>query len=155
MKKDNSKVLLAELEQKIISYLSEIVDLRQESNQLITKQIDQAKQFASDLIALKDALDVKFDNYNEMFEKTSVTTEVENAINNFKSISRKILRIMETYKIQEINFADQKAKLEMCTIVETRPNPNLEDETILFTLKKGYLLEGKVVRKAEVITVKN
>jgi len=40
-------------------------------------------------------------------------------------------------------------------IIETKPNTTKEDGTILFTIKKGYTINNKLLRPAEIITVKN
>ena len=47
--------------------------------------------------------------------------------------------------------------METCKIIETREQPNLDDETVLEILKTGYINEqdGTVIRKADVITVLN
>jgi molecular chaperone GrpE (heat shock protein) len=47
--------------------------------------------------------------------------------------------------------------MDYCKIVDTRPEPEMDNETIVSVVKNGYInqKDGIVVRKAEVITVLN
>jgi len=56
-----------------------------------------------------------------------------------------------------MEFPENKARMDYCKIVDTRQEPELDNETIVSVVKNGYVnrQDGTVVRKAEVITALN
>jgi molecular chaperone GrpE (heat shock protein) len=44
---------------------------------------------------------------------------------------------------------------DSCTIVETDPDPSKQEGTIISIEKEGYTRNGHILRRAEVVTVKN
>lgn len=147
--------LLYEVEVKVLSYLKQIVDLKQSNSDLSLEKNDMEKNFMLDLISILDAFDIKFDVYKEKQNDGQLTEEGIKIIESFRSIQRKVLRILEHYNIEEIKFIEGKVKPELCNIIDTKPDAEKANETILETLKKGYKINDKIIRKAEVITVKN
>ena len=155
MKKQNYTNLVSEIEQKTIGYLKAIVNLNHNIKNIEIKKDDDEKKFALDLIAVLDSFETKFDAYEEKIRNNELSEDSKKIIDSFKTISRKVSRILESYNIQEIKFDDGKIKPGLCNIIETKPDPQKENETILILLKKGYTIRDKVIRKAEVITVRN
>jgi len=70
-------------------------------------------------------------------------------------IKRKMLRLLEVNEITQMHFADNKARLGWCEIIGTGRKEDVEDDTIIREVKKGYLWKGKTLRFASVIIVKN
>ncbi|MBI4678872.1 MAG: nucleotide exchange factor GrpE [Elusimicrobia bacterium] len=73
------------------------------------------------------------------------------------SIQKRLQGLLESRHVFPIEFPEHKASLNCCKVVETREAGHMEDETILTVVKKGYLnrRENRVLRKAEVVTVRN
>ena len=76
---------------------------------------------------------------------------------NIRSIHKKLIRLLKANDIVTMEFPDNMARMESCKVVETEGSNSLKNETILSVVKKGYMRKdnGKVLRKAEVITVLN
>ncbi len=74
-----------------------------------------------------------------------------------RAVHRKLLRLLKANDIVSIEFPDRMARMELCRIVDTQESEDLPNETILSVVKKGYRnqKDGKVLRKAEVVTVLN
>jgi molecular chaperone GrpE (heat shock protein) len=74
-----------------------------------------------------------------------------------QSVHRKLVRLLKANDVVPIEFPDGRASMELCRVVDTQEEQDLENETILSVVKKGYQQqkEGRVLRKAEVITVLN
>lgn len=72
-------------------------------------------------------------------------------------LRRRLLRMLEARGVAPLNFPDNKARMDSCKVVETRPAEGLADETILAVVRKGYADTRRraVLRKAEVVTVRN
>lgn len=155
MKNNKRNNLAKEIEEKMISYLKENVDLKQNINELNNEREDLEKRFILEMISILDSLDTKFENYEERVKSNSLSGESLKIVDNFRSINRKIIRILQSLNVEEIKFEDSKARIGDCNVIETKPNPDMENESILITIKKGYRREDKVLRKAEIITVKN
>ena len=155
MKKQNYVDFVSEIEKKTIGYLKTIVDLNQNIKNIEIKKEDDEKKFALELISVLDSFETKYDAYNGKIKNNELSEDSKKIIDSFKTILRKVTRILDSYNIQEINFEDRKMKPGLCNIIETKPDPQQENETILLVVKKGYTMRAKVIRKAEVTTVKN
>ena len=64
---------------------------------------------------------------------------------------------MKSGDVVKMGFPENKARIDYCKIVDTRKEPEMENEAIVAVIKNGYVnkQDGAVVRKAEVITVLN
>ena len=76
---------------------------------------------------------------------------------NVRSIRKKLVRLLKANDVVKMEFPNNRAGMGSCKVVDTRVSDTLEDETILEIVKNGYVNQdkGKVLRKAEVITVLN
>ncbi len=76
---------------------------------------------------------------------------------NISSIQQKLARSLKLRGIIPVEFKDNQARMEYCKIVETRQDPQMENESILSIIKTGYLDKNsnKVLRKAEVVIIVN
>jgi len=76
---------------------------------------------------------------------------------NVRNIRKKLVRLLKADGVVKLEFSDSRASMDTCKVVETRASETMEDETILEIVKNGYANqdEGKILRKAEVITVLN
>lgn len=74
-----------------------------------------------------------------------------------RAVHRKLVRFLKANDVVPMEFPDRMADMKLCRIVDTQESRDLENETILSVVKKGYIQqkEAKVLRKAEVITVLN
>ena len=74
-----------------------------------------------------------------------------------RSIAKKIHRFLNEHHIVQLAFSDQKAKIDLCRVVDTEPHEDKDNETIIQIVKHGYINEttNTVIRKADVITVLN
>ncbi len=74
-----------------------------------------------------------------------------------RAVHRKLVRLLKANDVVPMEFPDGKARMELCSVVDTQPSDRLENETILSVVRKGYVhqKEGRALRKAEVITVLN
>ena len=76
-------------------------------------------------------------------------------IGNFKSVRRLFERVLKDSGVTIIESLNAKAIPGFHHIIETKQVEGLEDDVIIEEKQKGYLRFGEVLRKSEVITVKN
>ncbi|MEA1867932.1 MAG: nucleotide exchange factor GrpE [Thermodesulfobacteriota bacterium] len=143
------------LREKLIEFQLEIAELGHALRE--QEQIFQARE-KDWYLNLFDVLDA-FENLDETikakedcFDKTGRMLS-----KNIRSIHRKFIRLLKANNIVQIEFHDNKARMDYCKVVDTAESAGLRDETILSVVKNGYIdtQQNTVLRKAEVITVLN
>ncbi len=108
---------------------------------------------------LLDMLDV-LDSFERVF--ANIEPREQNAdrqariwVGNFRSVRRTLENHLKKNGVVRIEAPEGKTVLGFHTILETREQLDLDDGTILEEVQKGYLRNGEVLRKAQVIAVKN
>jgi molecular chaperone GrpE (heat shock protein) len=143
------------LREKFIEFQTKIADLALS----LTEQENSFEEKEKVLyLSLLDILDA-FENVDEMIEakKDNFDKAAFMLSKNIRSIHKKFVRLMKAGHIVPMEFPDNKARMAFCKVVDTREEPEMENETILSVVKKGYFRKegGAILRKAEVITVFN
>ncbi len=143
------------LRQKLIEFQLKIAEL----SHSLSEQQDAFEKKQKDLyLGLFEILDA-FENLEETIEakKDQMDKSTRMLCKNIRSIHKKLVRLMKVDHIVPMVFADNRARMDHCKIVESRPEPELPAETVLKIIKTGYInpINGTVLRKAEVITVSN
>lgn len=143
------------LREKFIEFQLKIAELTHALHEQEASFQAREKELNLNLLEILDA----FENLNETiqakedeFDKTT-----RGLAKNVRAIYKKLIRLLKTNHIEQIEFQDNKARMDSCKIVDTREAADLDNETILSVVKNGYMdkEQGKVLRKAEVITVLN
>jgi molecular chaperone GrpE (heat shock protein) len=143
------------LKQKIIEFQQTIAELNislAQKEELFYKKERDSFLSLLDTMDAMEALEKNLETKKGKLDKTAKMLG-----KNILSIHRKLLRHFKSASIVPMEFSENKATMEYCKILETRGHPELENETILEIIKKGYLnqQDNRVLRKAEVITVLN
>ena len=143
------------LKEKFVKFQLKIAEL----THALSEQEKRSKDRENDLyMNLFDMLDA-FENLNENIraKEDGLDKTARLLSKSIQSIHRKLIRLLKTRNIIQIEFPDKKAKMENCKIVDTKESGSMENETILSVVKNGYVdrKQGIVLRKAEVITVLN
>lgn len=68
---------------------------------------------------------------------------------------KKALAVLEKYNVKQITFEDNLSNDDLCTIVDTEPDSTKETGEIVSIEKTGYTRNGRLIRRAEVVIVKN
>lgn len=143
------------LREKFIEFQLKIAELTHALHEQEASFQAREKELNLNLLEILDA----FENLNETiqakedeFDKTT-----RGLAKNVRAIYKKLIRLLKTNHIEQIEFPDNKARMDSCKIVDTREAADMDNETILSVVKNGYMdkEQGKVLRKAEVITVLN
>jgi len=143
------------LKEKLVEFQLKIAEL----NHSMAKQLNSFQEREKGLaLGLLDILDA-FENIDETIEakKDKFDKTARMLSKNIGSVHKKLIRLMKSIDIVKMEFPDNKARIDYCKIIDTRPEPEMENETIVSVVKNGYVnkQDGSVVRKAEVITVLN
>lgn len=63
--------------------------------------------------------------------------------------------ILEKFDVHKIDILGKIVNEDICTIVETEPDPEKEDGTVITIEKDGYTRGERLIRRAEVVVVRN
>lgn len=111
------------------------------------KDVENARRYSIEKVA-KDILPV-VDNLERALaaageEKTPVTEGVELTL-------KSLLSTLEKNKIEAINPSGEPFDPELHEAISMVPNPELESNTVMDVVQKGYTLYGRVIRAAMVV----
>lgn len=143
------------LKKKMIEFQLNIAEMnRSLHEQKYTFETKEKKLF----IELFEILDA-FDNLEKTIRAKEETLDKTalRLVKSFRTINRKLLRLLKANHIAPIDLSDNTARMDLCKIIGTEVNHELENEHILQIEKSGYIdtQQNIVLRKAEVITVSN
>lgn len=142
-----------ELENKLTSLLKD--------NNIKERRIEELESLREkDLNAVFSELLTVIDVF-EKSEKIIRERELDKSEDSQKAIKRillaknKLLNILENNNIRKIEFVNNILNSDKCTVSETIPDSSLPNDYILEILKDGYERNGILLRRAEVVIVKN
>lgn len=105
-----------------------------------------------DLIAVVDS----FDKADAKLAEQFVNNEgVEKARKRFATSKKKLIELLGKNGVTEIQFPDGVATPDDCLIQDTEPDTSKPNNSIISVEKAGYRRNGRLLRSAEVIVVKN
>ena len=139
---------------KLIDFQKKIAHLSFDIASLRREQSEGEKELYFELFEIVDS----FENIYQTIENKESEWEksVQRVMKSYRSIYKKIVRLLSERGVVEIEFPENKAIIGLCKVVDTRSDPEMENEKIITILRKGYKKEsGEVIRPAEVITVLN
>jgi molecular chaperone GrpE (heat shock protein) len=111
------------------------------------------EQMLLDLLELMDAFDRIFANVEPRLENADRQARIW--VGNFRAVRRLLDTVLKKNNVAPIEAPDRIAIPGLHTVVETRESLDLSEGTILEETLCGYLWQGKVLRKALVVAVKN
>ena len=144
-----------QLKEKLIGFQRSIADLKRDLDLQARQCVERETDLLSGLFEVMDAFDTLESNLQD--RKASLDKPARMLGKNIRSIHKKLARTLKSNGIDQITFQNNTAVMTQCKILETKPDPNLANETLLKIIKNGYInnYDGTILRKAEVITVRN
>ncbi len=145
--------IIDQVENKIKSYLSEVVDLKTlVKNKDLEKQ-DMAKTFFLGIIEILDLYERTEQDVKERF--VNENSEAIKIINRYQSIHKKLIKLLAGYGVSKIEFPDNRLIVGFSKVVETEPDISRQNDTIVSIIRNGYHRGSDVIREADLIVVKN
>mgnify|MGYP003979731913 FL=1 len=140
------------LKKKIIEFQTNIVELKSNvhnQKQQFTARETNLMQGLFEILDDFENLETTIQKKENEFDKTT-----KRLMKSFRSVNKKLIRLLKRFDIFQIEFLDNKAVLEYCKIVDTEKRSDLESETIITLVKNGYINKKNnvVLRKAAVVT---
>lgn len=153
MKASASENIGALIQQKMAESLHKIITLKNEK-ELMEKKHDK------DI----DEIFVEFLSVIDTFEKSEAIIKergldqdenASKAIKRLLNAKKKALSALEKFNVKKIEFPEGVVDDDVCTTVETEPDSSRKNGEIITVEKDGYTRNGHLIRRAEVVIVKN
>lgn len=153
---ERSKDAIKELEETCDAMKDEALRARAEMENIrrrAEKEVSNARKFGvekfvKELLPVTDSIDQALKHEVKLEEAIAMKEGIE-------LTSKMLLDILKNNGLQEINPKGEKFDPNIHEALAMIPNPEIEDNTVFEVFQKGYLLNGRVVRAAKVIVVKN
>jgi molecular chaperone GrpE (heat shock protein) len=81
--------------------------------------------------------------------------KAQKAITRLLNAKKKAISTLEKFNVNKIKFDDGRVDDEVCTTVDTEPDATRENGEIVSVEKEGYTRKGHLIRRAEVVVIKN
>ncbi len=142
----------SEIENKIQDFQRIILEQKHKIEDLENEKETELDSIFKDLLSVIDAFD-KADR--RLAEQYSENEDIQKARKRFATSKKKLLEILNKNNVNEILFPDGLVTLEDCQVEDTEPDSTKPNNTIISIEKAGYRRNGRLLRLAEVIVVKN
>lgn len=142
----------SKIENEIKKLQRTVLDQKHKIENLESEKEKQLDSIFKDLLTVMDAFDKADRRLEEQYPENE---DIQKARKRFSTSKKKLLEILYKNNVNEILFSDGIATLEDCQIEDTEPDMMKPNNTIISIEKAGYRRNGRLLRLAEVIVVKN
>ncbi|ASG67520.1 nucleotide exchange factor GrpE [Francisella halioticida] len=153
---ERSKDAIKELEETCDAMKDEALRARAEMENIrrrAEKEVSKARKFGvekfvKDLLPITDSIDQALKHEVKLEEAVAMKEGIE-------LTAKMLFDILKNNGLEELDPKGEKFDPNVHEAMAMIPNPGLEDNIVFEVFQKGYLLNGRVVRAAKVIVVKN
>ena len=141
------------IEEKMADSLRKIVTLQNEKEQAEKNHEKELDDIFAEVLTVIDTF-----QKSEVIIKERGLDQEENASKAIKRLlnaKKKALSVLEKFNVKRIEFEAGMVDDDLCTTVETEPDSNRKNGEIISIEKDGYTRNGHLIRRAEVVIVKN
>lgn len=129
------------------SWKKDKIDLSEMSAEIkLNKERSTKKVIFLDIVEIIDDIDRIFDNDPNLRTDESKYLQI---------VRDKLDKVLGNNGVTEMQFDSNTEKYGWCQVLGTEKKDGCEEEAISKVIKKGYLVDNKVLRMAGVIIVKN
>lgn len=140
------------IEEKMAESLNRIVTLQNDKEQMEKNHEKELDSIFAEFLTVIDTFEK-----SEMIIKERGLDQDENASKAIKRLlnaKKKALSTLEKFNVRKIDL-EGIVNDDLCTTVETEPDSNRRNGDIISVEKDGYTRNGHLIRRAEVVIVKN
>lgn len=153
---ERSKDVIKELEETCDAMKDEALRAKAEMENIrrrAEKEVSNARKFGvekfvKELLPVTDSIDQALKHEVKLEEAVAMKEGIE-------LTAKMLIDILKNNGLEELDPKGEKFDPNIHEAMAMIPNPELEDNTVFEVFQKGYLLNGRVVRAAKVIVVKN
>lgn len=141
------------IEEKMADSLRKIVTLQNEKEQAEKNHEKELDDIFAEVLTVIDT----FQKSEAIIKERGLDQEenASKAIKRLLNAKKKALSVLEKFNVKRIEFETGMVDDDLCTTVETEPDSNRKNGEIISVEKDGYTRNGHLIRRAEVVIVKN
>ena len=141
------------VEEDVRALMRQVAEARTEADSDRKQQVDAQRRLLLGVVDVLDAFERVFRNIQS--RDGDLSPQMKVWVGNFRSVRRLVDRLAREYGVVRIENLDRGFDPAWHTIVETVQDASRPDGTIVSEVQPGYLWREQVLRKAEVIAVRN
>lgn len=148
----NTEQIKPLIQEKMAESLNRIVTLQNDKEQMEKNHEKELDGIFAEFLTVIDTFEK-----SEMIIKERGLDQDENASKAIKRLlnaKKKALSTLEKFNVKKIDLQGI-VNDDLCTTVETEPDSNRKNGEIISVEKDGYTRNGHLIRRAEVVIVKN
>lgn len=141
------------IEEKMADSLRKIVTLQNEKEQADKNHEKELNDIFAEVLTVIDT----FQKSEAIIKERGLDQEenASKAIKRLLNAKKKALSVLEKFNVKRIEFETGIVDDDLCTTIETEPDSNRKNGEIISIEKDGYTRNGHLIRRAEVVIVKN
>ena len=149
----NNKVTDSEIFAEITQIKQDNLKLRNEKEEEALSHERQIDSLIGEIIQVIDAFEK-----SETKVKDSGLCDDENvqkAVKRMLQPKKVALALLAKYNVSQIDLDGKLVDDNICAVIDTEPDPDREDGFVISIEKNGYMRGERLIRRAEVIVVRN
>ncbi len=148
--------LSSEDRNQVLTEISTLLQEKKSLQQLVREQEKIAEaaneELFLELLEVIDALEYLLDYMAEYPE--SSPEFMKNLLSSLAAVHKKFLSVLVKRQVSPVELTENQLDLNVCQVVDCEIRDDLEDQTIIKILRRGFRLGEKLLRPTEVITSK-
>ena len=149
----NMNETIAAIEAEVTRVKKDNLRQKNEMEEMNLNHERQIDTLINDFIGVIDAFEKAETKVKEQgLDEDENAQKVLKRMNQPKKIA---LSVLSKYNVSRIDLDGKIMDENLCTVVDTEPDPNKEEGLVLSIEKDGYVRGNRLIRRAEVIIVKN
>ena len=141
------------IEDKMAESLRQIVTLQNDKEQAEKNHEKELDDVFAEVLTVIDT----FQKSEAIIKERGLDQEenASKAIKRLLNAKRKVLSVLEKFNVKRIEFESGMVDDDLCATVETEPDSSRKNGEIISIEKDGFTRNGHLIRRAEVVIVKN
>ena len=107
----------------------------------------------NDFISVIDAYEKAETKIKEM--ELPEDDNIQRVIKRLLQPKRTALSVLSKYGVTQLDIIGQTLNEDLCTVIETEPDNEKDNDIVLSIEKNGYIRDKRLIRRAEVVIVRN
>lgn len=148
------------MKEEFLEIEAEITQIKKENllkkNEIEEMSIDHERKIdtlLNEVISVVDAYEKAETKVSEL--GLSDDDKSQKAIKRMLQPKKVLMSILSKYDVAPIDILGKQLIADLCAVVETEPDNEKENDTVISVEKTGYVRGNRLIRRAEVIIVKN
>ena len=142
-----------EIEAEITQIKKENLKQRNDIEELTLNHERQVDALINDFIGVIDAYEKA--EMKVVEQGLADDEKSQKAIKRMMQPKKVALSVLSKYNVSQIDILGKTLNEDFCSVVETEPDIEKENDIVLSIEKNGYIRGERLIRRAEVIIVKN